>query len=204
MNSLLREHAPIPAAAWKEIDDEAKRTLKLLLAARRLVDFQGPLGWEASANPTARTEKIRRFGQVVGATLSSDSADWERATEFVRDLEQLNDHDLAAMQLLWDMQHEQEAAPGRMHTDGNRYTGEWNRVIGFAASRLHWHSDELYSRCGRLAGFGLALEVQRNGSHQGPSDHCFRLTGKAVQLLRMLGVTPTGLPPADHEIRVFG
>ena len=58
MNSLLREHAPIPAAAWKEIDAEAKRTLKLLLAARRLVDFQGPLGWEASAVPTGRTEKI--------------------------------------------------------------------------------------------------------------------------------------------------
>lgn len=58
MNSLLREHAPIPAAAWKEIDAEAKRTLKLLLAARRLVDFKGPLGWQASAIPTGRTEKI--------------------------------------------------------------------------------------------------------------------------------------------------
>lgn len=58
MNSLLREHAPIPAAAWKEIDAEAKRTLKLLLAARRLVDFKGPLGWDAAAIPTGRTEKI--------------------------------------------------------------------------------------------------------------------------------------------------
>jgi uncharacterized linocin/CFP29 family protein len=58
MNSLLREHAPIPAAAWQEIDAEAKRTLKLLLAARRFVDFKGPLGWEASSIPTGRTEKI--------------------------------------------------------------------------------------------------------------------------------------------------
>lgn len=58
MNSLLREHAPIPAAAWKEIDAEAKRTLERLLAARRLIDFQGPLGWQASAVPTGRTEKL--------------------------------------------------------------------------------------------------------------------------------------------------
>ena len=58
MNSLLRDHAPISAQAWKEIDAEATRTLKTLLAARRLVDFKGPLGWNASAIPTGRTEKI--------------------------------------------------------------------------------------------------------------------------------------------------
>lgn len=58
MNNLLREHAPISAAAWTEIDSEAKRTLKTLLAARRLVDFNGPLGWSASAISTGRTEKL--------------------------------------------------------------------------------------------------------------------------------------------------
>jgi uncharacterized linocin/CFP29 family protein len=58
MNELLREHAPISAEAWKEIDAEAKRTLKTLLAARRLVDFNGPLGWQAAAIPTGRTEKL--------------------------------------------------------------------------------------------------------------------------------------------------
>lgn len=63
MNNLLREHAPIPSAAWKEIDAEAKRTLKLLLAARRLVDFTGPLGWQAAAVPTGRTEKIAELLQ---------------------------------------------------------------------------------------------------------------------------------------------
>ena len=58
MNDLLREHAPISAAAWKEIDAEATRTLKTLLAARRLVDFNGPLGWAATSVPTGRTEKL--------------------------------------------------------------------------------------------------------------------------------------------------
>src|SRR4051812_7577952 len=58
MNDLLREQAPISAAAWKEIDAEAARTLKVLLAARRLVDFSGPLGWSTSAVSTGRTEKL--------------------------------------------------------------------------------------------------------------------------------------------------
>ena len=34
MNDLLREHAPISTEAWSEIDAEATRTLKTLLAAR--------------------------------------------------------------------------------------------------------------------------------------------------------------------------
>jgi uncharacterized linocin/CFP29 family protein len=58
MNNLLREHAPIPAAAWTGIDSEAKRTLETLLASRRLVEFIGPLGWSTSAISTGRTEKL--------------------------------------------------------------------------------------------------------------------------------------------------
>src|SRR4051794_29619941 len=58
MNDLLREHAPISSEAWKEIDDEARRTLKVLLAARRLVDFNGPRGWGKSAVSLGRTEKL--------------------------------------------------------------------------------------------------------------------------------------------------
>jgi uncharacterized linocin/CFP29 family protein len=58
MNDLLREHAPITPQAWSEIDAEAARTLKTLLAARRMVDFNGPLGWSAACVPTGRTEKL--------------------------------------------------------------------------------------------------------------------------------------------------
>jgi uncharacterized linocin/CFP29 family protein len=58
MNDLLREQAPISAQAWAEVEAEAKRTLKTLLAARRLVDFEGPLGWTASSVPTGRADKL--------------------------------------------------------------------------------------------------------------------------------------------------
>ena len=58
MSPLLRELAPIASSAWSEIETEATRTLKLKLAARRLVDFSGPLGWEASSIPLGRVERL--------------------------------------------------------------------------------------------------------------------------------------------------
>jgi uncharacterized linocin/CFP29 family protein len=58
MNNLKRELAPISTAAWKEIDAEATRVLKLKLAGRKLVDFDGPLGPAAGAVNTGRRESL--------------------------------------------------------------------------------------------------------------------------------------------------
>jgi uncharacterized linocin/CFP29 family protein len=58
MNDLFRELAPIPAPAWQEIEKEAKRTLKTMLAARRIVDFVGPQGSATSSVGTGRTLPI--------------------------------------------------------------------------------------------------------------------------------------------------
>jgi uncharacterized linocin/CFP29 family protein len=59
MNDLLRELAPVSGASWALIEDEAKRTLKLMLAARKLVDFSGPLGWNISAVSAGRIERLQ-------------------------------------------------------------------------------------------------------------------------------------------------
>jgi uncharacterized linocin/CFP29 family protein len=58
MSPLLRELAPVTGEAWALIEEEAKRTLKLKLAARKLVDFSGPLGWEASAVNVGRVRNL--------------------------------------------------------------------------------------------------------------------------------------------------
>ena len=58
MNHLMRELAPITDGAWTQIDEEAGRSLKHFLAARRLVDFSGPLGWEFSAVDVGRIEAV--------------------------------------------------------------------------------------------------------------------------------------------------
>lgn len=58
MKHLLRELAPVSDAAWGEIDTEAARALKNFLAGRRLVDFEGPLGWSTTCVATGRTEPL--------------------------------------------------------------------------------------------------------------------------------------------------
>src|SRR5258708_38345849 len=44
MNNLYRELAPVSAAAWAQIEDEARRTFALHAAARKAVDVTGPDG----------------------------------------------------------------------------------------------------------------------------------------------------------------
>lgn len=58
MNHLLRGLAPLTENEWKAIDGEAKQTLKMNLAARRLVDFSGPHGWQTSSINLGRIDKM--------------------------------------------------------------------------------------------------------------------------------------------------
>jgi uncharacterized linocin/CFP29 family protein len=58
MNHLLRSHAPISDAVWSMLDAEARERLAPALAARKLIDFSGPHGWEYSATNLGRTKVI--------------------------------------------------------------------------------------------------------------------------------------------------
>jgi uncharacterized linocin/CFP29 family protein len=58
VSHLLRGHAPVTQAAWAAIDDEAKARLTTNLAARKLVDFSGPHGWEHSATTLGRARPV--------------------------------------------------------------------------------------------------------------------------------------------------
>jgi uncharacterized linocin/CFP29 family protein len=58
MSHLLREHAPVTEAGWRLLDDEARGRLQPALGARRLVDFDGPHGWDFSASNLGRSEEI--------------------------------------------------------------------------------------------------------------------------------------------------
>ena len=60
MNNLYRELAPIPGPAWAEIEeDEARRTFKRNIAGRRIVDVEGPTGFETSAVTTGHIRDVQ-------------------------------------------------------------------------------------------------------------------------------------------------
>jgi uncharacterized linocin/CFP29 family protein len=58
MDHLLRSVAPISDAVWELLDLEARDRLTPALAARKLVDFSGPHGWQYSSTNLGRTETI--------------------------------------------------------------------------------------------------------------------------------------------------
>jgi uncharacterized linocin/CFP29 family protein len=55
---LLRPHAPITSEGWALLDEEARSRLVAALAARRLVDFSGPHGWDHAATSLGRVEPV--------------------------------------------------------------------------------------------------------------------------------------------------
>ncbi len=67
MDLLKRAHAPLTDEAWEQVDDEARRVLKLNLAGRKVVDFSGPHGWKLGAVNTGRLRPIAK-GPVAGVS----------------------------------------------------------------------------------------------------------------------------------------
>lgn len=60
MNHLHRELAPITPEGWAEIEDEANQSLKRMLAARKLFNFEGPFGWDHSCVNLGSVERLKK------------------------------------------------------------------------------------------------------------------------------------------------
>ncbi|MFG3206628.1 family 1 encapsulin nanocompartment shell protein [Streptomyces sp. NPDC048192] len=58
MNNLHRELAPVSAAAWADLEEEARRTFKRHVAARRIVDVPEPGGTELAGVGTGHLDTV--------------------------------------------------------------------------------------------------------------------------------------------------
>ncbi|MFF0464567.1 family 1 encapsulin nanocompartment shell protein [Streptomyces mexicanus] len=58
MNNLHRELAPMSAAAWADLEEEARRTFKRHVAARRIVDVPEPGGTQLAGVGTGHLEPV--------------------------------------------------------------------------------------------------------------------------------------------------
>jgi uncharacterized linocin/CFP29 family protein len=97
MNHLLRSIAPIAESGWELLDTEARERLTVALAARKLVDFAGPLGWDHSATNLGRTDAVSKApGEGVDAAQRRVLALVELRSEFSISREQLRDAERGA------------------------------------------------------------------------------------------------------------
>jgi uncharacterized linocin/CFP29 family protein len=93
MNHLHRELAPISDAGWDVIDDEARSRLPTYLAARKLIDFEGPHGWTHSATNLGRATEIAGPSEGVSALQRKVLPLVELRTEFKVSRSELEDVD---------------------------------------------------------------------------------------------------------------
>ena len=77
MNNLHRELAPVSAAAWAGIEEEAKRTFARHAAARKSVDVTGPDGPTLAGVGTGHSESIDPPAAGIQATLRA----WQPVVE---------------------------------------------------------------------------------------------------------------------------
>jgi len=143
MNDLRREQAPLTATAWKAIDDEARQELGVVLGARRIVDFSGPLGWSASALPTGQVQELS------SAPVEGVSAALRRVLRLV---ELRADFELARREL-----DALERGAPKLELDAVRHAAN---AIGMAEDRAIFHGfpdAEIQGICSAAEGSALSL-----------------------------------------------
>ena len=101
MNNLHRELAPISAAAWAQIEDEASRTLKRHLAARRVVDLPEPKGLAFAGVGTGHVRQIAAPGDGIRSVQREVKALVELSVPFQLSRQQIDDVERGALDSDW-------------------------------------------------------------------------------------------------------
>jgi uncharacterized linocin/CFP29 family protein len=168
MIGLNRELAPMSSGVWERVEQEARDVLRLHLAARRLVDFEGPLGWDHSAVDLGRVEPLA--SRDAGASFRRRVVQplIELRVEFELDRRELDriDRGAASVDLdpLRDAARRFAAAEDSALFEGHEEAGIPGLVTG-AANRAVALPDDPVQMPGAV---GEALEALRQAGVGGP------------------------------------
>jgi uncharacterized linocin/CFP29 family protein len=101
MNNLHRELAPMSAAAWADLESEARRTFERNVAGRRLIDVPEAAGIELAAVPTGHLDPVDAPCDGVLAHLRRSKPVVELEIPFTVDRRQVDDVERGARDPDW-------------------------------------------------------------------------------------------------------
>jgi uncharacterized linocin/CFP29 family protein len=101
MNNLHRELAPISAAAWADLEEEARRTFERHVAGRRVVDVPEPGGLSLSVVATGHLDAIDPPAAGVTAQVRRSQPIVELRVPFTVDRQQVDDVERGAKDADW-------------------------------------------------------------------------------------------------------
>ena len=102
MNNLHRGLAPTSDAAWAQIEEGASRTLRRHLAARRVVDVEGPKGADFPAVGTGHQRQIQAPGGGIEAAQRDTKALVELRVPFELTRQTIDDVERGVNDSDWD------------------------------------------------------------------------------------------------------
>jgi len=101
MNNLHRELAPVSAAAWALIEEEARRTFALHAAARKAVDVTGPDGLALAGVGTGHVSPVEPPADGIRAALRGWRPVVELTVPFTLDRAAIDDVERGALDSDW-------------------------------------------------------------------------------------------------------
>jgi uncharacterized linocin/CFP29 family protein len=101
MNNLHRELAPMSAAAWADLEEEARRTFKRHVAGRRVIDVAQPDGPELAAVTTGHLDAVAPPAEGVIAHLRRSQPIVELRVPFTVERQEVDDVERGAKDVDW-------------------------------------------------------------------------------------------------------
>ena len=201
MDRLFRSLAPISDAGWSAIEAEAKSRITTFLAARKLVDFEGPHGWEHSAIDLGRAENITGPVNDVEARLRLVMPLVELRVPFTVSRRELDNIDRGATDADFGTL---DVATGRLGLAENTLVFRGNQgagITGLFDSSSH-QSVRLEKKVSQYPTFvAKAVDVLRESGISGPY-------GLAIAPEGYTGIIETtehgGYPLLDHLHQILG
>jgi hypothetical protein len=129
--------------------------------------------------------KIKRFAAILGfsVTYGDENTDWDEVTAYIRDISQLTDQDIETLRILYTV-YSQLFSGDSIDLNPNQFVDRMKYVTQ-ATQMAGMQPDEFYSRCLRLSGFGLAIEVQKT-PNVAFGHYCFRPMSRGKRLITMI------------------
>lgn len=167
-SSLIRHLAPVSDAGWQEIDDEARRSLRHFLSARRLVDMTDPGGWALASVSTGRVRRLTSGVEGIELGVREVLPLVESRCSFRLDREELDAIDRGAsapdLDPIVQAARRFAEAEDRLVFEGNEEAG----VVGLASGSPHesLEIDQDYDRYPNTV--ATAVDVLRSAGVGGP------------------------------------
>jgi uncharacterized linocin/CFP29 family protein len=201
MNHLLRGHAPLTDSNWKLLDEEARERLAGPLAARRLVDFIGPQGWEHSATNLGRVEPVDGGSEGVSALRRRVLPLVEVRVDFTVSRAEMRDDDRGAVDV--DLESLDNAAHQiAIAENGAVFNGWASAGIGGVIEGSPFEPEPLGPKAeGYPRSVARAVEALREAGVEGP----YGLALGPDEYIKVIETAEHGgYPLFDHLARILG